>query len=70
MAATGATAAILDVSVEVVGVGLLALLAGASDDMGKIVVMFMAGLWCVFIIANPAIIQKIAAFPEAAAQNA
>jgi hypothetical protein len=60
---------LLTVSVEIVGVGLLALLAGASNDVGKLIVVFMAGLWAVFIVTNPAVIARIAAFPEAAAQN-
>lgn len=60
---------VLQVAVEVVGVGLIAILAGSSDDAGKLCVMFMVGLWGVFMISNPSIIQKIASFPEAVANN-
>ena len=63
-----ASGEILTVSVEVVGVGLLALLAGASEDTGHLVVLFMVGLWAVFIVTNPGIVSKIAGFPQAAAK--
>jgi hypothetical protein len=68
-ATAGSSNAILDTAVEVVGVGLLAILAGANDDVGKLIVMFMVGLWCVFLVTNPSIVAKIASFPEAAAKN-
>lgn len=69
MAAATASNSILTVATEVVGVGLLAVLAGSNDDIGKLLVVFMVGLWAVFMIANPAIIAKIASFPQIAAQN-
>jgi Ca2+/Na+ antiporter len=64
------TDSILTISVEIIGVGLLALLAGADDDMGKLLVVFMAGLWAVFMITNPQIVAKIASFPGIAQQKA
>lgn len=57
---------ILDTAVEIIGVGLLALLAGASDDTGKLMVVFMTGLWAVFMVTHPDVISKIASFPAAA----
>jgi hypothetical protein len=60
---------ILTVATEIVGVGLLALLAGANEDVGKLIVVFMVGLWAVFMVTNPAVIAKIASFPQIAAQN-
>jgi hypothetical protein len=64
-----ASNSILTVATEIVGVGLLALLAGSNEDVGKLVVVFMVGLWAVFMVTNPAVIAKIASFPEIAAQN-
>jgi hypothetical protein len=60
---------ILDTATEIVGVGLLAILAGANDDVGKLIVMFMVGLWAVFMVSNPGIVAKIASFPANAAKN-
>ncbi len=68
MAQTSSTNAILKTSVEVVGVGLLALLAGANDDAGKLLVIFMVGLWAVYMVAHPDIIADIANFPAAASK--
>lgn len=65
MAATGSNT-VLSTAVEVVGVGILALIAGANDDVGKLMVIFMVGLWAVFMVTNPNVISKIASFPQAA----
>jgi hypothetical protein len=59
---------VLAVAVEVVGVSVLAIVAGASDAAGKMIVLFMVGLWLVFMVTNPGIISTIASFPEAAAK--
>jgi hypothetical protein len=60
MAAKGSSSdAILIVGVELLGVGLLTLLAGASDDAGNIVVVFMLGLWLIYMVTNPGTIAGL-----------
>jgi len=47
------------VGVEMLGVGVFTLIAGASDDAGKIVVLFMVGLWVIFLVTNSKVITSI-----------
>jgi hypothetical protein len=49
----------LIVGVELLGVGLLTLLAGASDDAGNIVIIFMVGLWLIYMVTNPGVISGL-----------
>jgi hypothetical protein len=51
--------ALMAVGIELLGVGLLALLAGASNDAGNIVVIFMVGLWLIFMITEPSVFTKM-----------
>lgn len=46
----GSSDIVLALIVEGVGIGVLALLAGISDDVGTVVVVFMVGLWLLFLI--------------------
>jgi hypothetical protein len=50
---------LLVVGVELLGVGLLTVLAGASDEAGNIVVIFMLGLWLVWMVSDPSIISGL-----------
>jgi len=50
---------ILTVGVELAGVALLTLLAGASDEAGNIVVVFMLGLWLIWMVTYPKTIEGI-----------
>lgn len=43
---------------ELIGVGLLALLAGVSDQMGKIVVIVMSGFLIAWLMANTGLLEK------------
>jgi hypothetical protein len=46
---------VLALIVEGVGIGVLTLLAGTSDDVGTIVIVFMVGLWLLFLINHQGI---------------
>jgi hypothetical protein len=60
---------ILVVGVELLGVGLLTLLAGASNEAGKIVVIFMIGLWLIWAITDSGALARIGnVFSNVAAQ--
>lgn len=50
---------LLMVGVEILGVGLLTLLAGASDEAGNIVVIFMIGLWLIWMISDSSVIAGL-----------
>ena len=54
-----ASNAILAVSIEFLAVGLFALIAGASDEVGTIMVVFMVGLWLIFMVTDSAIVASI-----------
>jgi len=47
---------LLLVGVELLGVGLLTVLAGASDEAGNVVVIFMLGLWLIWMVSDPSVI--------------
>jgi hypothetical protein len=59
MATPGPSEVILSVGVELLGVGLLAVLAGASDQAGNIVVLFMIGLWLIWMVSDPTVIAGL-----------
>jgi hypothetical protein len=40
---------VLALIVESVGIAFLTLLAGTNDDLGSVIVVFMAGLWLLFL---------------------
>lgn len=73
---THATAAdsILQVGMEIIGVGIVAFAAGSNDEMGKIIVWIMLGLWLIWLMNNPGIqgtITKfVGSFSPAPAANA
>lgn len=56
---TPAGAAILDVSLELLAVALFTLIAGASDDAGKVVLIVMAGLWLIYLISYSNILASL-----------
>jgi len=51
-AAPTASDVIFTVGVEALGVGLLTVLAGSSDDVGSLIVLFMAGMWLLFFVTD------------------
>lgn len=56
---TGPSAAALSVGVELLGVGLLTILAGASEEAGSVVVLFMIGLWLIWMISDASVLSKL-----------
>lgn len=54
-----ASQAILILGVELVGVGLLTLLAGISNDVGNIIVLLMIGFWLIYLIVDSTVIGGI-----------
>lgn len=48
------------IALELFGVWLFTLLAGASDDAGKIMVLFMVGLWLIFLVKNQSAVSNLA----------
>lgn len=54
-----ASAAILTVSLELLAVGVFTLMAGAGPDMGSLTLLFIIGLWLLFLITNPTVITTL-----------
>lgn len=46
---------ILALIVEGVGIAFLTLLAGTNDDLGTVIVVFMVGLWLLFLFNHQGI---------------
>lgn len=53
--------AILTLGLELLAVGLFTLIAGASDDVGTIVIIFMVGLWLIYLVTNSKVIAGLEA---------
>jgi hypothetical protein len=49
----------LALGVELLGVGFFTLLAGISDDAGKVMVTLMAGFWLIYLVTNGPLISKL-----------
>lgn len=45
--------------IQLAAVGVFTLIAGISNDVGTLVVIFMVGMWILFLITNPTITAKI-----------
>ena len=46
---------VLALIVEGVGISFLTLLAGTNDDLGTVIVVFMVGLWLLFLFNHPGV---------------
>ena len=57
-----AAKAILQVGVEFLGVGIVSFAAGSNDELGKVIVWIMLGLWVIWLMNNPAIGDSISHF--------
>lgn len=57
-----AAKAILEIGIELLGVGIVAFAAGTSDEMGKLLVWVMLGLWVIWLANNPAVGNTIKTF--------
>lgn len=53
------SSALLDIALQLFGVWLFTLLAGASDDAGTIMVILMSGLWLIFMIKHASAVQNL-----------
>lgn len=51
--------ALISLFVQLLGVGAFALIAGTSDEMGKIVVILMAGFMVVWAISHADLLKKL-----------
>jgi SLT domain-containing protein len=49
----------ITLAVEMLGVGLFALLAGIDRDAGKVMVTIMGGLWLIYAITNDKVITGL-----------
>jgi hypothetical protein len=49
----------LIIALELLGVGLLTLLAGVSDDVGRGVVIFVVGLWLIYLFAEATTVARV-----------
>lgn len=58
-AQTAGSEILFSVGIEAIGVGLLALLAGANDDVGTLVVLFVVGLWVLFFVTESSVTEKL-----------
>jgi hypothetical protein len=55
-----ATDAILSVAVEGLAVGIFTLIASANDQMGSLVLIFMVGLWVIWLVTNSGTVSRLA----------
>lgn len=61
---------ILVIAVELLAVGLFTLMAGISNEWGKIVVLFMVGLWLIYLITSFSVISRLGSGLQNIAQQA
>jgi hypothetical protein len=54
-----ASVAILVIVLELVAVGVFTLLAGSSKEAGTVVLLFMAGLWMIFLVTESGVISSL-----------
>lgn len=47
------------IALELFGVWMFTLLAGASNDAGTIMVILMTGLWLIFLIKHQSTVQNV-----------
>lgn len=51
--------AVLAVFLELLAVGVFTLLAGAGDEAANIVILFMVGLWMIYLVSDAGVIAGI-----------
>lgn len=57
---------IVQLALELLAVSLFTLLAGASNEVGTLVVLFMVGMWMIYLIQNSKVIAGLEKAMEAA----
>jgi hypothetical protein len=55
---------VVTVAVELIGVSLMTLLAGTSDQMGSIVIIVMVGFALAWTLANTGFLEKYLGKPQ------
>ncbi len=58
--------ALVQLALELLAVALFTLMAGAGDEMGTLVVLFMVGMWMIYLIQNSKVIAGLEKAMEAA----
>lgn len=58
--------ALVQLAFELLAVGLFTLMAGASNEMGTLVIIFMIGLWLIYLIQNATVIAALERAMESA----
>jgi hypothetical protein len=61
---------ILALAFEAVAVGIITLIAGINDDMGKAMVTVMVGIWLIYMMTNNAVISSLGNFVSTVTGNA
>lgn len=51
--------AILAVALELIAVGTFTLIAGVNKDFGSLVIIFMVGLWLIFLIQESTLVARL-----------
>jgi hypothetical protein len=59
--------ALIQLGLELLAVSLFTLIAGASNEVGTLVVLFMGGMWMIYLIENSKVIAGLEKAMEAAA---
>lgn len=63
---TGASEAVVQLALELLAVSLFTLMAGASNEMGNLMIIFMVGFWLIYLIQNAKVIAGLERMLEAA----
>ena len=58
--------ALIQLGLELLAVSLFTLIAGASNEVGTLVLLFMVGMWMIYLIENSKIIAGLEKAMEAA----
>ena len=58
-ASAGGSDIIVTTIIELLGIGLLALIAGISDQIGKIMVLIMSGILLIWMMTNSGLLTHI-----------
>lgn len=61
---------VLLVGIELMFAGLLVILAGVSDQVGKMVTIFLVALWITYMVIHPEVFTRIGAAIGAAGASA
>lgn len=56
---TGRSSVVVTLGVEMLAVGMFALIADTNDQVGNIVILFMVGLWLIYAVTDSAVIASI-----------